>query len=158
MITYYLAEQEEISSIARLHNELVYYIQKVTKDVYWDFEKISEEDTLWYLHSFMDHPEKRIFVAKEGEEIIGFMAGEIVDCHMPLSSIRRVGYIAGAYVLPTYRGQGIAKQLEKMMVGYFKEHNLKYVELNYIANNRVAEESWKKLGYQTFRKQARKEI
>ncbi len=158
MITYHLAKLEEIRTIARLHNELVYYVQKATKDIYWDFKEISEEDTSEYLKTFINHPERRIFVAKEGEQIIAFMVGEIVGCHLPISSIHRVGYIAAAYVLPTYRGQGIATQLENRLVGYFKEQNLKYVELHYIANNRVAEESWKKLGYQTFRKQARKEI
>ena len=97
------------------------------------------------------------FRCEEDDTIIGLLR-EIVPCHLPISSVKRVGYISGAYVLPEYRGQGIMKRLETLLVVYFKDCGLQFVELHFIVKNLLARKSWDALGYKTFREQARKRI
>ena len=77
---------------------------------------------------------------------------------MPISSIRKVGYISGAYVLPEYRQKGVVKKLESEIVKFFKAKGLKYAELNFLSQNNIARKSWEALGYKVFREQARKQI
>ncbi len=148
----------EVGQVIKLHNELAYFIQRETKDEYWDFGILSEDSARSHLEGFIDNPERKIFVAKNDEKIVGFIAGEIMQCHLPISSIAKVGYISGAYVLPEYRGKGIMGKLDNLIVGFFKDYGLKFVELHFITNNIIARETWNSLGYKTFREQARKRV
>lgn len=148
----------EIKEVANLYNALARYIQKETEDHYWNFKVLPEEYFCECLQGYLDNQEHKILIAKEDDTIIGFIAGEIVPCHLPISSVKRVGYISGAYVLPEYRGQGIMKRLETLLVVYFKDCGLQFVELHFIVKNLLARKSWDALGYKTFREQARKRI
>lgn len=149
---------EEIRHVAKLHNELAYFIQKKTSDEYWDFDILLIEGTCEHLKSFVNNQERKIFIAKEKEEIVGFIAGEIIGCHLPISSIKKVGYISGAYVLEEYREIGVMKRLEMLIREFFKNRGLDYVELNFISGNLTARKCWNSLGYEVFREQARKKI
>lgn len=149
---------EEIEQVAKLHNELVYFIQKETKDDYWDFGILPIEGISEQLKEFITNSERKIYIAKENQIIVGFIAGEIISCHLPISSINKVGYITGAFVLTEYRGEGIMKKLEMQIMEFFKNHGINYVEVNFISNNLPAKRCWNGLGYKTFREQARKKI
>ena len=149
---------EEIEHVAKLHNELAYFIQKETKDDYWNFEILTTGVIGEHLKSFVNSQEGKILIAKENEKIVGFIAGEIIGCHLPISSIKKVGYISGAYVLDEYRGVGVMKNLEKLISEFFKNRGLDYVEVTFISKNLVARKCWNKLGYEVFREQARKKI
>lgn len=149
---------EEIEHVAKLHNELAYFIQKETKDDYWNFEILTTVIICEHLKSFLNNQERKILIAKENETIIGFIAGEIVGCHLPISTIKKVGYISGAYILDEYRGMGVMKNLEKLILEFFKNRGLDYVEVCFISKNQIARKCWDKLGYVVFREQARKKI
>lgn len=148
----------EIHAVAKLHNELAYFLQRAVKDDYWDFERLSENEIQKYLETFINTPERKIFIAKDKDTIVGFISAEIIKCHLPISSIKNVGYISGAYVMPDYRKMKIMSSLEKLAVTFFKEFKLEYVELNYLTENLIAKKTWESFGYITFRAQARKRI
>ncbi len=101
---------------------------------------------------------RRIYVAKESDEIVGFIFGEITNCFYPYSKIKKIGYIFSAYVKPSQRRKGILTALEDNIRSFFKENDIKFVELHTLAKNPVAVRSWEKLGYETFRLQMRKQI
>lgn len=149
---------EETTQVAEMYNELAYFTQRVTKDDYWDFGTLSSEYMSNSLKGIVDHPERRVFVARENDQCVGFIAGEITQCHLALSSIKKIGFISAAYVADEYRGKDVMKTLEALMVDFFRECGVKYSELFFIANNEVGRKCWNSLGYQTFREQARKQI
>jgi GNAT superfamily N-acetyltransferase len=114
---------------------------------------------IWYnfrVALTINSEERKVIIAEERGRIIGFIAGEVVSCHLPISSIRKVGYISGAYVLPEFRGKGVMRTLESEMVMFFQALGLKYAELNFLSRNHIARKSWEALGYEVFREQARK--
>ncbi|TYQ15267.1 UNVERIFIED_CONTAM: ribosomal protein S18 acetylase RimI-like enzyme [Acetivibrio alkalicellulosi] len=149
---------KEIKQVAKLHSELAYFIQQETKDDYWDFGILPIEGISEHLKGFINSPERKIFIAKEDEVIVGFIAGEIISCHLPISNTNKVGYISGAFVLTEYRGKGIMKKLEMHIVEFFKSCGINYLEVNFISNNLQAKRCWNGLGYKTFREQARKRM
>lgn len=51
--------EEELLQVAKLHNDLAYFIQKETKDDYWDFEILSTTQTYEYLQTFINNPERK---------------------------------------------------------------------------------------------------
>jgi ribosomal protein S18 acetylase RimI-like enzyme len=148
----------DIEKLAQLHYMLVYELQCKIKDDYWDFETFSESLSQEFIRLFTGSPERRIYAAIDGEEFVGFIAAEPVACHLPISSVKKVGYISGAYVLPQYRGKGVMKRLEALASGFFKSLGLNYAELNFLSGNADAKNAWESLGYKTFRQQARKKL
>lgn len=50
------------------------------------------------------------------------------------------------------------KKLEENLLDFFRKHEIKYVEVNYVTANAGAKKCWNALNYRTYREQARKEI
>lgn len=149
---------QDILEVAKLYNELAYYIKNETEDEYFDFDTLSESELESILDNSIKNPENITFVARECGKVIAFISGEIRDCFLPISKTKKVGYISGAYVLPNYRKKGIMKKLEGLLLEYFTSKGLCYIELNVIANNIIGKKSWEVMGYKTFREQMRKKI
>lgn len=147
----------EVLEVAKLYNGLVAYIKNETQDEYFMFDNLSDKDLSRELESIINADSRKIYIAKD-KEIVGFISGEILNCFLPISKVKRVGYVSGAFVLPEYRGKGIMKKLESMLIEFFKSSNLNYIELHVISNNTLGKVTWNKLGYSTFREQMRKRI
>jgi ribosomal protein S18 acetylase RimI-like enzyme len=150
-------QANEVLEVAKLYNALAINIKNETEDEYFVFDNPSLEDLSRQIESALRDDSKRIYIAKD-EKIAGFISGEILSCFLPISRAKEVGYISAAFVLPEYRGRGIMKTLEFMLSNYFKSKNLNYIELHVISKNILAKETWKSLGYSTFREQMRKRI
>ncbi len=148
----------DVHQVAGLYLELAEHIREETGDVYLNYDVILVDDIEKGLVSSLHEREKKVFVAVDEGEIVGFIAGEVISCFLPISQIDKVGYIAGTYVIPSYRRKGILKQLEKIMQEFFKELGLKYLELYVLSSNNTGKSSWERMGYNTFREQMRKEL
>jgi ribosomal protein S18 acetylase RimI-like enzyme len=149
---------DDVAEVVKLYHELAYFIKDETKDEYFLFDTLLENELAKQLKESIRKPGLIIFVAKENGSVIAFISGEVKECFLPISKIKMIGYISGAYVLPNYRNKGIMKNLECLLLEYFKTQGLSYVELNVITNNFMGKKSWKSLGYKTFREQMRKKI
>ena len=148
----------EILDVSKLYIELAYFIKEKTNDDYFNFDELPLDSISSQLGFLITDNSKKIFVAIENGRTIGFIFGEIVGCFLPVSKTQRIGYISGAYVLPKFRGRGIMKSLEALMIGFFKDNNINYVELNTMSKNILAKKSWTGLGYSTYREYMRKQI
>jgi ribosomal protein S18 acetylase RimI-like enzyme len=148
----------DVTEVAKLYNELAYFIKNETKDEYFNFDTLPETELEKQLKESIGKPALITFVVLDDGNVIAFISGEVRECFLPISKDKKVGYISGAYVLPNYRNQGIMKNLESLLLQYFKIQGLSYAELNVITNNFVGKNSWESLGYKTFREQMRKKI
>lgn len=148
----------EIQEVEKLHNLLAYFVQKETEDDYFDFDELNEVSLKHHLEGFINNPSRKIYITKENGVIVGFISCEIINCFLPISSIKKVGHISGAYVLPEFRRKGIMKKMEMLAIDFFRSNDLKFVELDFLTKNIIAEKTWKSLGYITFREQMRKTI
>ena len=148
----------DVTEVAKLYNELACFIKIETKDEYFNFDILLETELEKQLKESIGKPALITFVAKDDGNVIAFISGEVRENFLSISKVKEVGYVNGAYVLPKYRKQGIMKKLERMLMEYFKNYDLAYVELNVITNNIIGKNSWELLGYKTFREQMRKRI
>lgn len=158
MIEYRKILREDIPKLAMLYIRLVMYIKQETNDPYFEINDLSEQSTICSLEKDIQDETKQIYVAIENDNIVGFIAGVIIDCFLPFSTVTKVGYISGAYVSEESRNKGIMRSLEKMITIYFMEKKLTFAEVNVISNNFVGKITWKELGYTTFREQMRKKL
>lgn len=157
-ILYREATKADIPQLAELHNKMVYVIQQQTMDAYWNFEELVVEDTVQYLYEFYNSPNCKIYIATYEGEIVGFIMGEVIRCHLPISKVSEVGYITAAYIQEDYQRNDIVKSLEENLTDFFVTLGIQYVELNFIYENIGAKKCWEALGYHVFRAQARKKI
>ncbi len=158
IIQYREATKADIPQIAVLHNELVYFIQQQTGDDYWNFEELDMEDTTQYIDEFYECTNCKIYISEYEGEIVGFIMGEVIRCHLPVSKVSEVGYISAAYIREDFQRNGITKRLEENLTHFFKKLGIQYVEVNFLYKNLGAKKCWEALGYHIFREQARKKI
>jgi hypothetical protein len=85
----------EVFEVAELYNKLATYIKAKTQDEYFVFDSISNEDLSRQLESIIDDNSKKIYIAKN-KKTVGFISGEIVNCFLPISKIKEVGYVSAA--------------------------------------------------------------
>ena len=100
----------------------------------------------WY-NKLYDNPDKVIFVAKENDEIIGYIYAKINFDH---SMIYKVTLIDALYVKEEYRFKGIATQLINTIKNWTKEQGIKQITINVIEKNDVAYMLYRKLGFDNY--------
>ncbi|MDR0310513.1 MAG: GNAT family N-acetyltransferase [Acidobacteriota bacterium] len=157
-LVYAEAELFDLPQISRLYSLLAYEMKEITNDDYFNFDTLSDEVMLNYLEQSVRENSIKIYIAKNNDDVIGFLSGSITHCFLPMSKVGKIGYIDAAYVKKDFRKKGVMTKLEKTMVEYFKSKNLEYVELNALAGNIKGKRFWNEANYVTFREQMRKRI
>jgi len=90
-----------------------------------------------------------LFIAEQGEKIIGYVFGFIFT-NYPGYSPRRVGFINDLMVTRSQQRQGIGKQLLRAIEVWFKEKEIEVMQL-YVANlNNSGRDFWQACGYEPF--------
>lgn len=88
----------------------------------------------------------RILVAADGETVVGYVIGMIVDLMPDLFEQEVSGFLADIYVMPAYRQRGVGRRLVKTLVAWFQERNVRYYEWHVSAQNTDAIAFWRELG------------
>lgn len=151
-------ERRELPGVAHMYNQLSFELKEISKDAYSDFKEVSDHTMERILRNAIAECGLIIYVALEGEEVVGFISGSIKKSILPVSVNRQVGYIEGAYVQEDCRREHVMAMLEDALVEELKNRGVYYIELNVLQANETAKCAWEKRGYETFRKQMRKRI
>ena len=107
--------------------------------------------------AFLSEEDKAIFIAKTGEEIVGLVAGSIIN-YGPLQGNKKMGLINIIVVLPSYRRNGIGKELCEKITEWFSSQEIKEVTLFNSVKNRFSKAFWESCGFEIFLEQRRKRI
>ena len=100
----------------------------------------------WYNKLYNDL-DKVIFVAKENDEIIGYI---YVKVAFDPSMVYKVTLIDALYVKEEYRFKGIATELINTAKNWTKEQGIKQITINVIEKNDVAYMLYRKLGFDNY--------
>lgn len=77
----------------------------------------------------------------------------------PITSDDNKGYLIDAlYVLEEYRNKGIASSLIKEAIKIVEKSNIKFIDINVLANNKIAHNLYNSLGFNDFKINLRKNI
>ncbi|MDT8446197.1 MAG: GNAT family N-acetyltransferase [bacterium] len=87
------------------------------------------------------------WVAEVAGTPVGLIFGEPQPAWMPLSQVKKLGYIETIWVEPLYRQRGLARRLVEALEVAFKEAGVERVELNFHLNIPGAAAFWEKIGY-----------
>ncbi len=150
--------REDVPQVAQLLAELVAELHMVTADPYLEFDAFPVLETELALEDDLRQPTACAYVAEAGGAVVGMVLGHLVDCFLPYARVGPVGQLTAAYVQPAYRNQRLLAELEARLVSFFREQDLRYLELHVLSSNWIGKAAWRALGYSTFREQMRKRI
>ena len=87
-------------------------------------------------------------VARDGEKVVGFLFATISRLSgYTFEDSPLFGYISDTYVLPRYRGFGIARDLARMALQWLRDNEVGYTELKVLHSNENAHRFWTSLGF-----------
>lgn len=119
------------------------------------FKKNAKRDRVYFERLF-EASDRRIFVAVNRNEIIGFIKGKII--HEPESQTRKertYGYMDSIYIKQDYRGFLIDQLLFKALFEWFRLNHISYAEGGVWEFNNSARLVFEKMGSKTFQRKQR---
>lgn len=97
-----------------------------------------------------------LFVAKE-KDIIGYIFVKVITSDDG-PQIGHEALIDGLYVEEEYRNKKVATSLVEEAIKWCKENKIKYISLHVLDKNLIAKNLYKKLGFDTFYIDLRREV
>lgn len=101
-----------------LHDE--HHLQ--SPELFKTAEEIEQEKSI---ARYIDDPECLVYVAKQGDEIIGFISGHFCELVSTVSQPVMMGSVDELYVLPEFRKQGTAQALINKIESTFSDYGAK---------------------------------
>jgi len=105
--------------------------------------EVNPEKFATYIDAIHSNAKSGIFVAYEGEQIVGYL---IVQNEKPQRIAHRAYLVIGIH--SNWRGQGIGKALFTYVIAWAKQVGLHRLDLTVIAANEVAVHLYKKMGFE----------
>ena len=99
-----------------------------------------------YLEKRFSEKSTRLIVAQENGELVGFMLC-LLQPNAPIFKERTIGVISDVYVKEGRRRKGVAKEMLKVALRWFKKNRVRTVSLSVAAANFEARVAWGQLGF-----------
>jgi predicted GNAT family acetyltransferase len=90
-----------------------------------------------YIANYENNSNAKIFVALNGDEVIGIVAERLEVQNSILMKLEVIGMITRAFVEKEYRNQGVLRQLLDNLLKRFKKKEVKFVHVCPLIGNRV---------------------
>lgn len=139
-----LKDSDDLSELIALSKSFFYEYEAHHED-FFKIDNLCESDVTDYFLSFIDSDKKKAFIAILDNKVVGYIT-VVIKKQPPYWHIKKVGDISGLMVQKEYRHRGIASQLLKYAMEFFKEKNVKYYTLFTSVNNHDAIAFYKKCG------------
>ncbi len=150
-------EYEELLEVAHLYNELSKELQQFTKEEA-EVSACSDNTMVRVLRSAIKECNLKIFVAKNGDKVIGFISGSIKKGEALVSGGNPIGYVEGAYVLDEYNKEDILGNLEDKLLQEFKKCKATFRGWNLSDQTQNLQDSWMSTCYQNYRANSRNKV
>jgi len=98
-----------------------------------------------------------VLLAKLDKKIIGYCVGGIEEAPSYASKIK-IGYIYTVIINEKFRGKGIGKNILEELMKWFKDQNIKNIELEVDARNKLGIDFWKNNNFFSYRLKMRKDL
>ena len=140
-----LRETDDFSQLFHL-SKLFFKEYSNTHEFFFQIDVLHEEQVINYFRNFIDQQNKKVFIANEGNKIVGYIAVYFKE-QADFWKIKTVGDISGLMVNPEFRRKGIAKLLLEEAKRFLRENNVKYCTLFTSTNNYGALKFYEKCGF-----------
>ncbi|GLO60989.1 N-acetyltransferase [Vibrio sp. MACH09] len=129
-------------------NTLMYQLHQFHHDEQPEHIKTAEEiEQEKSIARYLDNPECLVYVAIDGDNIVGFITGQFCELISPISKPVTMGSVDELYVLAKYRHMSVATLLMDKLQNMFDDFGVKRVFVEVWHFNQAAITFYKKNGF-----------
>jgi ribosomal protein S18 acetylase RimI-like enzyme len=154
-ITYRKATAKDAEAVSLLWAE--YFDFHHNLDKAYKRKKSSEKDIANYLVKTVKQSDNFIYVAEDKKKLVGFIWAEILS-KPPHFELRSFGQVSDIAVTQSYRHRGIAQQLLRKAMEWFRTKKIKHVEARVLLANPLSSGFWTNTGFEPFVQIVRQKI
>jgi GNAT superfamily N-acetyltransferase len=126
-VTLRAAQTDELSRIADFWLAM---FEEVGKHYEADFQPGWRERFVVFFEERMARGDAAYYVAVDGEKLVGSAGAFLMEAYPSAIHGLRSGYIFGVYVMPAYRGRGLATQLTQATIDFLRRNNAFRIRLH----------------------------
>jgi ribosomal protein S18 acetylase RimI-like enzyme len=141
------ANHTDLDSIEALWREMMDFHAEF--DDYFRTNPDADANHRVYMMGLILDENKRIFVADDGSQLLGYLMAQINE-YPPIYKYQRYGHIAAVSVTASARRRGIGSQLLNAALGWFREKSLRRVECTVAVKNPASQTFWKGVGFRGY--------
>lgn len=146
-IKYRKASENDATAISLLWAEEFDYHSSL--DPLYKRNEESEKGIAEFIAKAVNDEDTFIYIAKLNDTIVGFVWCEI-DKKPPCFTNRSYGIVSDIAVAKEQRGKGIAKELLKQALEWFKSKSISHIETRVLQSNPLATKFWQSSGFKPY--------
>lgn len=141
------ARPDELGQVVRLWEKLVEHHSSFSP--YYVIAPDGKQKWSRYLAQKFSEKSTKLIVAAENGEIVAFMLC-LLSPNEPIFKDRTLGIISDVYVDEDRRRKGVAREMLRQALRWFKKNKVKHVQISVAANNIEGRAAWAQLGFKPF--------
>lgn len=117
----------------------------------------AREQYFSYLKNDLSDENSAVFIAMDRDKPVGIITGRIYTT-LPIRLLPEKGHISNLFIVPGHRKKGLATRLVRELLGWFKERGIRDVHLGVFSRNADALKIFRKLKFQEYAIEMKKNI
>jgi GNAT superfamily N-acetyltransferase len=138
------AKLSDVPKVVDLATELLEYHAKL--DDYFSPAKKVDEVYAKHFRRCVRSRKYLFLVAEDDCGIVGYALGSL-SRRPPVYALREIGCIDDMMVAEQFRRRGVGKLFLDVLLSWFREKGIKYIELSVHIDNMVGRNAWEKYGF-----------
>lgn len=117
----------------------------------------TREQYFSYLRNDLSDENMAVFIAMDRDKPVGIITGRIYTT-LPIKLLPRKGHISNLFIVPSHRKKGLATRLVRELLGWFKEKEIRDVRLGVYLRNSASLKIFRKLRFQEYAIEMKKNL
>jgi len=141
------AHFSDLDAIVRLWMEMMREHEKFDPRV--RLSDTADEAYRQYARYYIDRPDARLLVARNGREVVGFCLAYRAR-NLPMFRPGAYGFISDMAVTRPWRNRGVGTSLLDAVMQWFRRHGVNHVQLQVYSRNARGVAFWRRCGFEDF--------
>ena len=154
-ITIRKAVGNDVLIMAELWKEMMDFHKE--RDRFYTRTASGHETYIDFITGHISKEDSCVLVAENEKKVVGHCLGFITE-NPPVITTERYGFFQEIAVGANYRRCGIGQELVKEMLKWFRDHNMKRIEVRVSVRNELSIVFWRKMGFVPFAERLYMEI
>ncbi|MBN2076323.1 MAG: GNAT family N-acetyltransferase [Dehalococcoidales bacterium] len=141
------ASEKHIPEITKLWMEFMYFNTDIEPFDTSGDNVLTQVET--HLRKKIASDDSLVLVAMDDQKAVGYSISKITRMP-PFSRGKTIGIIYDMAITASHRRKGIGKEMLESIKAWFKERNVKRIELSVVTKNTIGNSFWKEQGFQDY--------
>ena len=142
------AAEKHIPEIIKLWMEFMYFNADIEPIDSSGDKVLTQVET--HLKNRITSDDSLILVATDNNKVVGYSISEITR-KRPSTRKENFGIIYDMAITADQRGKGIGKEMLDRIKAWFKDHDIKRIEISTVTKNTIGKKFWREQGFQEYK-------